>query len=278
VHSDNSDGSKTIRDGVREAKNKGLKAMAFADHDTTRGLSEFMEEAKSEGIETLSGVEISCRSNFYEMHILGYGIDFTKTQIIENFFASRKAAYEQTVLIVLERYANAGIMNITVEDLRSAIGFKGYASTMHIAAYRHLIMHATHQQVKDEIRKGGICREKCNTDFYPTTQEAIEFIKSLGGIAVLAHSARTFLQDENAMTASQFRDFIINLKKEGISGLEVYHPSHSDAEIAMLLKLTKELNLLVTGGSDDHGVYRPHGIGSTGITYEDFMKIKMALS
>ena len=42
--------------------------------------------------------------------------------------------------------------------------------------------------------------------------------------------------------------------KSGLMGIEVYHSSHSKEEMDKYLKLANKLNLLISGGSDYHGI------------------------
>jgi predicted metal-dependent phosphoesterase TrpH len=51
------------------------------------------------------------------------------------------------------------------------------------------------------------------------------------------------------------------LAAAGLAGVEVFHPDHPDAERARLLALAHDLDLVATGGSDDHGSLTGHRIG-----------------
>jgi predicted metal-dependent phosphoesterase TrpH len=55
---------------------------------------------------------------------------------------------------------------------------------------------------------------------------------------------------------------IAGLAAVGLAGVEVFHPDQSDAERARLLALTRDLGLLASGGSDDHGALTGYRIGS----------------
>ena len=48
----------------------------------------------------------------------------------------------------------------------------------------------------------------------------------------------------------------------GLAGVEVFHPDQPESEQASLLGLTRDLGLIATGGSDDHGSLTGHRIGS----------------
>ena len=41
----------------------------------------------------------------------------------------------------------------------------------------------------------------------------------------------------------------------GLDGIEVWHPSATDADIELLGSICKKHKLLMTGGSDFHGIY-----------------------
>ena len=79
---------------------------------------------------------------------------------------------------------------------------------------------------------------------YPDVKEVIDEIHGAVGIAVLAHPA--FLDNFD-----EIDDYV----EMGLDGIEVWHPSASDMEIEMLGGICKEKKLLMTGGSDFHGIY-----------------------
>ena len=50
---------------------------------------------------------------------------------------------------------------------------------------------------------------------------------------------------------------MIELKGQGLAGLEVFYPEHTPEHQARYLKLAQEHDLLITGGSDFHGLNKP---------------------
>jgi predicted metal-dependent phosphoesterase TrpH len=76
-------------------------------------------------------------------------------------------------------------------------------------------------------------------------QEAIALIKEVGGIAVLAHPG--LIKDSDKFNS------ILNM---GIEGIEVLYPEHSQEQIKKYTDLCINKNLLLTGGSDFHGLER----------------------
>lgn len=83
-------------------------------------------------------------------------------------------------------------------------------------------------------------------------KKVIKTIKDAGGTAILAHPGCTL--------RINFKNFIKELKSYGLDGLEVYYPYKSYKKLIhfhtqeKLIKVCKDLNLSLTGGSDCHGI------------------------
>jgi predicted metal-dependent phosphoesterase TrpH len=84
---------------------------------------------------------------------------------------------------------------------------------------------------------------------------AIALVRAAGGVAVLAHP-----RADRALAVSD--EQIASLAATGLAGVEVFHPDQPEPEQASLLGLTRDLGLIATGGSDDHGSLTGHRIGS----------------
>jgi predicted metal-dependent phosphoesterase TrpH len=96
----------------------------------------------------------------------------------------------------------------------------------------------------------------------PTPADAIAWIKSAGGVAVLAHPTWATVAGESLDT------LLTTLKAQGLGGIEVHYSTHTKRQTMKYLDLAKRLNLLVTGGSDFHGITKPDievGIGRGGL-------------
>lgn len=76
-----------------------------------------------------------------------------------------------------------------------------------------------------------------------TPFEAINLILENGGVTVLAHPG--LLQDDN---------IIEELAPKGLIGIEVYHSKHTTEDVEKYLNKAKKYKLIITGGSDFHGI------------------------
>ena len=84
---------------------------------------------------------------------------------------------------------------------------------------------------------------------YENVKDVIDAIHTAGGIAVLAHPVK-----------SGCVDFLKDYIEYGIDGIEVIHPSANEDEQAELKKFATKNKLLMTGGSDFHGLYNEHQV------------------
>lgn len=77
-----------------------------------------------------------------------------------------------------------------------------------------------------------------------TLEECIDLIHQAGGVAVLAHP--TFVKDVEHV--------LPRLVEVGLDGIETYYGRYTEETIASIEKLAKKYSLIMTGGSDFHGL------------------------
>jgi len=98
--------------------------------------------------------------------------------------------------------------------------------------------------------------------------EAIELIHQAGGLAVMAHPA-----------LNRADEIIASLVRAGLDGLECFHTKHTPTASEHYVGLAKELGLLITGGSDCHGLNKGKPlIGTVKLPYEYVEQLKVALA
>ena len=73
IYSD--DGEYSVFELIDMAKAKGMRLMAITDHDIAEANEDAITYAKQVGIDYLPGIEISCRHDGVDLHVLGYDID-----------------------------------------------------------------------------------------------------------------------------------------------------------------------------------------------------------
>jgi predicted metal-dependent phosphoesterase TrpH len=94
--------------------------------------------------------------------------------------------------------------------------------------------------------------------------DAIELIHHAGGVAVMAHPG-----------LNRSDDLIPQLVEAGLDGLECYHTKHPPATCEHYLTMAQQHQLLVTGGSDCHGLNKGRPlIGSIKLPYQHVRELK----
>ncbi|MDD3461368.1 MAG: PHP domain-containing protein, partial [Mesotoga sp.] len=79
---------------------------------------------------------------------------------------------------------------------------------------------------------------------------AIELILSAEGIPVLAHPLSMTLDRDQTI------EMVRTMKSYGLKGIEVFYKTYDMETRNDLLEISKELDLLATGGSDYHGEHK----------------------
>ena len=243
THSTASDGKLSPAELMRHAKALGIEVIALTDHDTLSGLEEAAEEATRIGVEFIPGVEISAENNPGTLHMLGYFIDPSNTQLVQTLAWLRGGRDDRNHLILSklaelgcpldwdEVEALAGGESMGRPHIATAMVNRGYVATFNEAFERYLGKGAAAYTDRDKM----------------TPEVAIERIRSAGGLPVLAHPQTLSLTDH------ELSDLLRRLVSFGLAGIEVYYYSHSHEETERYLSLAGEYGLAVTGGSDFHG-------------------------
>jgi predicted metal-dependent phosphoesterase TrpH len=248
VHSTASDGSYRPGEVVRLAREGNLAAIALTDHDTIDGLPEAIRAGAEAGVEVIPGVEISARFPGGSMHILGYFIDYTNGLLDERLAVLKAARAERNPRIIAK--LNALGIKITMEQVVRLSG-GGQVGRPHVA---RALLESGYvrdlQEAFDLYLRNGAPAHVAKFRFPP--EEAIAMIREAQGIPVLSHPFTLGLGSAFAL-----KNLLQDLKRVGLAGIEVYYAEHTPEQQALYLKLARELGLLITGGSDFHGLNKP---------------------
>lgn len=254
-HSKISDGSIGIDELIAIARRRGLSALAITDHDAVAGATRACIVGKRLGLEVIHGVEMSAYdySRQRQVHILGYMCDSPDRLegMCLKMINNRRIAAKEMITKVLRYYpivpdsitrCAAGSTTVYPQHIMHALMEAGYTDSFFGDVFHKLF-----------AKDGGCAYVPVE---YPDVYEIIDLIHSAGGLVVLAHPY-----------ASDSLDLMEELTSKGLlNGIEVWHPSCNDQQIAALKDFAESHHLLMTGGTDFHGLYthplRP--IGSCG--------------
>ncbi len=245
LHSTASDGTDPPSEVVRRAFSLGLKAVAISDHDSVEGIDESLKSGNSLRIEVVPAVEVSSEYDGADVHFLGYFIDHRDSELLEYLAALRRARFERA-LRMIERLNKLGL-DVSMDDVLIESG-EGAVGRAHIA--RALFRKKAVSSLGEAFEK-YLARDKpayVPKDARPP-KEAIGVLRGAGGVVSLAHPG--------VNGAERHVDEFISY---GLDAIEVYHYEHTPQQSAIFMELARDKGLLVTGGSDCHGLKSTRGI------------------
>jgi predicted metal-dependent phosphoesterase TrpH len=237
-HSTASDGEYPPAEVARRAHDAGLAAIALTDHDTTGGVPEATRAGAALGVRVVSGCEFSVKAPWGELHLLGYFLP-PGDERLEAFLAATRAARQRRAEQIVAHLRRLGVAIELADVMAAADG--GALGRPHVA--RVLVELGASTDINDAFgRYLGRGRPAYVEKPLPTLRQVADLVHAVGGVVVAAHLA-------DRASEGQIRQF----QADGLDGLEVRHPSHSEATERRLAALAERLGLGVSGGSDWHG-------------------------
>ncbi len=241
IHTTASDGKFTPAEIVHKAWKGGLTHIAICDHDSIDGVIPAQETAlKYPGMKVIGGVEINTDIPSGELHVLGYCFDSQSIELKTELERLRNSRIERAKRMI-QKLRNLGIKidYERVEELAGtgSIGRPHIAQVMMERGYINNFKEAFNKY----ISRGGpayVERDKI------TPAEAIRLVLKAKGIPVLAHP----------LTSENFETLITELLAAGLMGMEVYYNNYTAEQIKGLVGIAVKYNLIMTGGSDFHGI------------------------
>jgi hypothetical protein len=104
--------------------------------------------------------------------------------------------------------------------------------------------------------------------YAPTLGEMVRVVDEAGGVSVLAHPWGR--HGPESMTEGALTE----LAGLGLAGIEVDHQDHTPEERERLRAIARELDLVVTGSSDHHGLgKRDHELGCHTTAPEEYERL-----
>jgi predicted metal-dependent phosphoesterase TrpH len=262
THSNASDGDFSPAQLLREGKKRGISVLALTDHDTLGGLEDAQNEANAIGVRFIPGIEISINwkrgagvpglGPGGEMHLLGLGIR-TPSPAFMTAISELSRRREDRNREILECMNKMGIEaswdDILAEGGLALANHTGSIGRPHFASFlvKRKIVRNIDQAFARYLRPGKPL-------YVPKTgllfEQAAAIIRESGGIPVLAHPMSLYV------AWGCLPVLIKALKRQGLMGLEAWHPIAKAKACRRLEELGRGLGLYITEGSDFHGITR----------------------
>lgn len=249
-HSVISDGTLSPEELAERAKANGVHLWALTDHDELGGQKRAREAASALQIDYLAGVEISVTWMGETIHIVGLGIDAEHAGIIEGLRQTRDGRANRAKLMA-EQLLKVGIAGAYEGALHFA-GNHDLISRTHFARFlvEQGVCRNTEHVFKNyliEGKPGYVPHQWANLD------NAVHWIKSAGGVAVIAHPGRY-----SRLNAMQMDELYKHFKDLGGLAIEVITGSHSPDQYKTFAKIAQQYGFLASRGSDFHDPNESH--------------------
>jgi len=246
---------------MRRARAARLDVIALTDHDTVAGHDE-ARAALPPGLTLVPGMELSCRLDGHSVHLLGYLFDPADPELAAETARIRDSRVRRAEAMV-ERLTELGVP-VTWEQV-SALAAGGVVGRPHLA--RAMVKAGAIESPEqafgpDWIGEGG----RAYVPRYALDPaRAIALIRDAGGVSVLAHPrARGWEVPDHV---------IAGLAAAGLAGIEVWHPDQDRGQRMLLQDLAARINLVASGGSDDHGELTGYRLGSDTIAPDAYERL-----
>lgn len=244
AHSTASDGLLSPACLLHKAAQNGVGILALTDHDVTSGIAEARQAAVVHGIDLIAGVEISVTWRAKTIHIVGLDID-PDCQVLQEGLTGVRGGRRARAERMAADLSRIGIDGSFAGAARHAANLDSIGRT-HFA--RYLVECGVASDPRDVFRRyltegrPGFVQHQ-----WATLEDAVSWIRTAGGEAVIAHPGRYGLSDDKmAGLIGEFREL-------GGSAIEVVAPSHRPDQFVALARLCRACGLKASIGSDYHG-------------------------
>jgi len=262
IHSNNSDGSLSVKKIIEIAKLRNISMLAITDHDSIFCQELASSIAKKNGICYINGIELNVTYTPSQTHsqkpiyldFLGYNFDSDNSQLQNKLQQMVKYRYKRAEKILKKlntEFRKEQIKELTKDDLdKIQYSVDGVFGRPHIADY--LVRTGIVQNRNEAFDKYLV---KCNVPKYPLfLEDASKLLRNAGGKIMLAHpndphgtsllKLTKVLDKQTEIITDSFLPFI--------DGIECWHSRNDVKTTNHYINYAKEHSLMMTGGSDCH--------------------------
>ncbi len=239
VHTHFSDGLHSPAEVIELARIAGVGWIAICDHDAVGGLQEGADAARRAGIGFVPGLELSVQHGAEDFHLLGYWLDPTDAAL-RSLLAEIVDARNQRAHRMINRLHALGVP-VSLQAVEREVRMGPYIGRPHIA---QALIEGGWVRTFQEAFHRYIGRNA--PAYFPKSpvqpRRAMAVLRGAGAVTVLAHPGAY-------RATGAWKVFL----KEGLCGLEIWHPKHSPVEVEHWSRVADRHGLAMTGGSDFHG-------------------------
>lgn len=260
LHTNYSDGRLNLNEVDNLIKENRIDYFSITDHDIyDPNCNAFF---LLENCTFIKGMEISAKDydRNRKVHLLAYNFD-ENSRILKDYVAYYRDMRNRNSKIAINNLKDLGY-KFSTDSLEKRID-KGIAIyKQHIllelvkAGYSNKVFGDLYYKLNEQ---GVFIENK-----YISFEEGLKLIKDIGGVSILAHPG-----------IYNSWELIPKLVDLGLDGIEVFHSRHTKEDEILAMKIAKEYDLLISGGSDYHGWNEEEykGVEVSSNLIEGFLKV-----
>ncbi len=269
IHTNNSDGSKTVEEVLKEAEELGLKLISITDHESIGAYPEVMRNRQLFTGTIITGVELKTYCKGREIELLGYDFDLEimKKQL-PKLYKSKEEINRSYLNAIIEQLLKCGIIipkdlatqytDFTVQPAKFVSKFMMNDKENLDMNMKKLFDDRIEHGQNESLYRGWLSNPKSNFyvqyQAYPDYPETIQLIHDSNGYVSIPH-----IYQYGDMSEEILEELLSAAGQ--IDGIECYYTTFTAEQTSYLLKKCKESNLIISGGSDYHGVNKPNMLG-----------------
>ena len=261
IHSKySSDGEYEIKDIIDKCLKNNVNIFSITDHNNVKANKEAISMSDSETIRFIPGIEIDCNYQGTDLHLLGYHIDWQSN----DFEVLEKDIIKKVMDSFSEMIYNLNKLGIEVDESKVLQEAGDKLPSGELIAEVLLNDENYYNEKLLPYMPGGARSDMPYLNFYldffaqgkPAHvkieyldySQAIELVRSNGGIPIVAHPGLNFKGKETVIT---------ELLEKGAEGVEVFNNYHNQEQMEYFAQTIIKKNALMTCGSDFHGKTKP---------------------
>ena len=243
VHSYFSDGTQSPEEIAELARKKGLTYLSVCDHNLTAAYSRLEAACAKEGVGLIQGVEIDVYWENQWLHLLAYDFDPESEGMRRLLSKSYLEMFEINDDMIHNMAADFSQINLAEYEIyqnpRKRGGFN---------AINYIYDKGLSESPIDGMKY--LKKYSRYTPAFPDISKACRIIKAAGGIPILAHPGKHWIDDCQSVPAK-----FTALKTLGLEGVECYYPTHSSNFTRTCVDFCENNGMYITCGSDCHGEF-----------------------
>lgn len=250
MHSTHSDGLLTTKELFMKAQENGVDIIAITDHDTCLNVEDNIRLSKEFKVKYLPAIELSTIEQERSVHILGYFRD-------DSYNSIEMKDYYKRIKTKREKRARKFITNLKTffdldVDYNDAYNYgKGIIARPHIAkAIMKKYPEYSHNYIFDNFI--GDHSPAYVPSSLLTVQEGLDLLRRNNCVAVLAHPI---------LLKKHIKENVLNHKFDGV---EAVYYQNNDGDEERFRKYASDNDLIITAGSDFHGIKNDSKHGEVG--------------